>query len=140
MRPVHFIIACHIAAVATSASAQISVDWNTIDCGGGTSTGGSFIVNGTIGQWDAESAMTGGNFTVNGGFWTGGGVQPPQCPWQQAGCAADFDNSGGVDGDDVIAFFAAWDIAEICADVDLTGSADGDDVILFFTLWDQGGC
>ncbi|MFZ4573724.1 MAG: reprolysin-like metallopeptidase [Phycisphaerales bacterium] len=67
-------------------------------------------------------------------------LQPGQCPWQVAGCAADFDNSGGVDGDDVIAFFEGWDASAPCADVDLTGSTDGDDVIVFFTLWDAGGC
>jgi hypothetical protein len=67
-------------------------------------------------------------------------ASPALCPWQTAGCVADFDNSGGVDGDDVIAFFSGWDVGAACADVDLTGSTDGDDVILFFSLWDQGGC
>jgi len=67
-------------------------------------------------------------------------LNPAQCPWQTAGCAADYDNSGGVDGDDVIAFFAEWDMNAACADVDLSQTTDGDDVILFFSLWDAGGC
>ncbi|MFN9992005.1 MAG: reprolysin-like metallopeptidase [Phycisphaerales bacterium] len=67
-------------------------------------------------------------------------ASPALCPWQTAGCAADFDNSGGVDGDDVIAFFAEWDGGANCADVDLSASTDGDDVILFFSVWDEGGC
>jgi hypothetical protein len=54
---------------ATSASAQsYSIDWYTIDGGGGTSTGGIYSVSGTIGQPDAGH-MSGGNFTIDGGFW-----------------------------------------------------------------------
>ncbi len=67
-------------------------------------------------------------------------MPPPPCPWQQLGCAADYDNSGGIDGDDVIAFFAEWDSGHPCADVDQSGGADGDDVIAFFGWWDQGAC
>lgn len=125
--------------VAGHASAQITIDWYTIDGGGGTSSGGSFVVSGTIGQWDAGDAMTGGAFTVVGGFWAGAGGQPP-CIWQVAGCPSDYDNSGGSDGDDIIAFFADWDAGAQCADVDLSGGTDSDDVILFFSRWDAGGC
>jgi hypothetical protein len=54
---------------ATAAKAQnYSIDWFTIDGGGGTSTGGVYSVSGTIGQPDAGH-MTGGNFTLDGGFW-----------------------------------------------------------------------
>src|SRR5437016_4213547 len=58
--------------VATAALAQnYSVDWHTIGGGGGTSTGGVFAVNGTIGQPDANTQpMTGGNFSLTGGFWS----------------------------------------------------------------------
>ena len=45
-----------------------SIDWFTIDGGGGTSTGGVYSVTGTIGQADAGH-MAGGNFTLEGGFW-----------------------------------------------------------------------
>ena len=56
---------------ASSSSAQsYSIDWFTIDGGGGTSTGGVYSVTGTIGQPDAGSPMTGGNFSVTGGFWS----------------------------------------------------------------------
>jgi hypothetical protein len=47
---------------------QFSIDWYTIDGGGGTSTGGVYSVSGTIGQPDA-GAMSGGNYTLEGGFW-----------------------------------------------------------------------
>jgi hypothetical protein len=46
-----------------------SVDWYKIAGGGGTSTGGVYAVNGTIGQPDASGAMTGGNYSLTGGFW-----------------------------------------------------------------------
>jgi hypothetical protein len=65
---------------------------------------------------------------------------PPQCVWQIDNCPADFDGSGGIDGDDVIAFFADWDQNGPCADVDGSGGADGDDVIAFFAQWDVSGC
>ena len=48
--------------------AQYSIDWFTIDGGGGTSTGGVYAVSGTIGQPDA-GRMSGGNFAIDGGFW-----------------------------------------------------------------------
>ena len=51
-----------------SAQAQYSIDWHTIDGGGGTSTGGVYSVSGTIGQPDAGT-MSGGNYTLQGGFW-----------------------------------------------------------------------
>ena len=46
-----------------------SIDWYKIAGGGGTSTGGTYQVSGTIGQPDAGGAMTGGNYSLTGGFW-----------------------------------------------------------------------
>jgi hypothetical protein len=46
-----------------------SIDWFTIDGGGGTSTGGVYLVSGTIGQPDAGGPMTNGQYSVTGGFW-----------------------------------------------------------------------
>ena len=57
-----------------------SIDWQTIDGGGGTSTGGVYSVTGTIGQPDA-GAMSGGNYTLQGGFWgVISAVQTPGAP------------------------------------------------------------
>jgi hypothetical protein len=53
-------------------------------------------------------------------------------------CPSDFNNDGGVDGDDVIAFFAAWDAGDLSADFNGDGGVDGDDVIGFFAAWDSG--
>ena len=65
----------------TSAFAQFSIDWFTIDAGGGTSTGGVFSVSGTIGQPDANpQPLTGGNFSLVGGFWSLFAVQSPGAP------------------------------------------------------------
>ena len=55
-------------------------------------------------------------------------------------CFADFDQSGGVDGSDVDAFFAAWVNGDAAADVDQSGGIDGADVDLFFIQWSNGGC
>jgi hypothetical protein len=64
---------------------------------------------------------------------------PPTCSWQNDGCFADFNNDGGIDGDDVIGFFAAWDANNACGDVNADSGTDGDDVIAFFGSWDASG-
>jgi hypothetical protein len=46
-----------------------SIDWFKIAGGGGTSTGGVYSVSGTIGQPDASGPMTGGAYSLVGGFW-----------------------------------------------------------------------
>ena len=47
-----------------------TVDWYKIAGGGGTSTGGVYAVSGTIGQPDASGAMSGGSYSLTGGFWS----------------------------------------------------------------------
>jgi hypothetical protein len=53
-----------------------TVDWYKIAGGGGTSTGGPvtganyYSVSGTIGQPDASGALSGGQYSVTGGFWS----------------------------------------------------------------------
>jgi len=54
--------------------ADYEINWHTIDGGGGTSSGGQYILTGTIGQHDA-SYSEGGQYEVLGGFWPGG----PEC-------------------------------------------------------------
>jgi hypothetical protein len=61
------------------------------------------------------------------------------CPWQADGCFGDYNNDGGIDGDDVITFFGDWDNGNICADVTGDEGVDGDDVIAFFNSWDNAG-
>ena len=47
-----------------------SIDWFKISGGGGTSIGGIYSVSGTIGQPDASGALSGGNYSLTGGFWS----------------------------------------------------------------------
>jgi subtilisin-like proprotein convertase family protein len=95
---------------------------------------------GAAGAVDAWSTTTSaaGNYVIvlEGTCYV---VNPPACAWRADGCFADYNNDDGIDGDDVIAFFADWDNANICADVDDSDGVDGDDVILFFASWDLGG-
>jgi len=50
------------------------LSWWTVDGGGDMfSTGGNYTLSGTIGPPDA-GAMTGGDYTLGGGFWGGGAV------------------------------------------------------------------
>ena len=60
--------------------AQYSINWSTIDGGGGTMSGGDYAVRGTIGQPDAAN-MDGGDFLVHGGFWVPAAVQMEGAPW-----------------------------------------------------------
>ena len=65
-----------IASAAFSARAQTyDLAWSAIDGGGGTSSGGTFSVTGTIGQPDA-GVLTGGNYTLVGGFWSAFAATP----------------------------------------------------------------
>lgn len=57
-----------VGMAAVPVLAQYSIDWYSVDGGGGTCTGGVYSVTGTIGQPDA-GAMSGGNYTLVGGFW-----------------------------------------------------------------------
>ena len=67
---------------AAAALAQsYSINWHTIDGGGGTSTGGVFAVSGTVGQPDANAQpMTNGTFSLTGGFWSIFAVPTPGGP------------------------------------------------------------
>jgi hypothetical protein len=56
------------AACITAHGQSYSIDWSTVDGGGGTSTGGVYQVSGTIGQPDAGT-MGGGIYALSGGFW-----------------------------------------------------------------------
>jgi hypothetical protein len=71
-----------LAASLTSAHAQsYAIDWFTVDGGGGLSTGGVYSISGTIGQPDAGPALTGGPYTLQGGFWSAAvAIQMPSAP------------------------------------------------------------
>lgn len=71
----------HSSFCLRASGQSYSIDWWTVDGGGGTSTGGVFAVSGTIGQPDAGT-MTGGGFVLQGGFWgVVAAVQTPGAPY-----------------------------------------------------------
>jgi hypothetical protein len=76
-----FVAVVIFAALPFVSNAQsYSTDWYKVTGGGGTSTGGVYSVSGTSGQHDAGGPMTGGNFSLTGGFWSLYAVQTPGAP------------------------------------------------------------
>jgi hypothetical protein len=111
-----------VAVSQASADVQSGGDYNvtraTIASGGGTSTGGQYILTGTIGQPVTTSAAA-GQYHVQGGFWPG---KVPVC---------------FVDFTDFARFAAYWSMAEPDARADLSGNGflDMVDVGYFVNVW-----
>lgn len=132
MKKYYIILMICLGLAPQAANAQLAMEWHTIDDGGYTnSVAGSLELGGTIGQPDA-GAMGNQSTTLFGGFWAIE-LQPAPCP-------ADYDQSGGIDGSDVQAFFNDWENALPAADVNQDGGIDGGDVQYFFDVWQAGGC
>jgi hypothetical protein len=78
------LIACALALLSASheASAQsLSIDWHTLGSGGGTGTNAEFSLSGTVGEPSASAEpITGGEFSLTGGFWSMIAVQTPDGP------------------------------------------------------------
>lgn len=58
-----------LAGVPSLMAQTYSIDWFSIDGGGGTSSGGGYVLSGTVGQPDA-GRMSGGSYSLEGGFWS----------------------------------------------------------------------
>jgi len=70
-----------LSFLSVATAQNYSIDWFTIDGGAGMSTGGPYSLTGTIGQSDAnQQVMTGGNFSLSGGFWSLVAVQTDDAP------------------------------------------------------------
>jgi hypothetical protein len=66
---------------ATAMAQNYSIDWFTIS-GGGTSSGGSYSLNGAIGQPVAGGPFTNGQFSLLSGYWAFAvPVQTPEAPF-----------------------------------------------------------
>ena len=63
-----------LGLIVSSSWGQYELSWYTVDGGGGQSSGGPYVLMGTIGQPDAAYSG-GGNYELLGGFWPGG----PMC-------------------------------------------------------------
>jgi hypothetical protein len=122
--------------LAQARATEFDLSWHTIDCGGGASAGSVFTVSGSIAQPDA-AVMTGGVFTIVGGFWAA-----PPIPCTQF-IPADCNCDGVIDNGDIAAFALAlvdqlaYETAHpacnrLCvSDLNLDGETDGLDVGLF---------
>ena len=65
------IIVLLVLVMSLSVGADYKIPWHTIDGGGGTSSGGSYVIDGTIGQPDAAVSAS-DNYELLGGFWPSG--------------------------------------------------------------------
>ncbi|MCA9286011.1 MAG: hypothetical protein KDA22_12380 [Phycisphaerales bacterium] len=117
------------ATVAAPIGPGFDLSWHTVDGGGGTfSVGGGFTLGGTIGQPDAGPVMTGGAFTLVGGFWSlaasGAGIP----------CTGDLNGDGQVNGADLGLLLADWGGS---GPGDLTGNGvvDGADLGILLGAW-----
>lgn len=60
-------------AVLAQSGGGYDLTWWTVDGGGVSVSGGDYRVAGTAGQFDAAPPLSGGDYTLYGGFWSGGG-------------------------------------------------------------------
>jgi hypothetical protein len=74
------LIGLALALTASTLRGQFAVDWYKVAGGGGVSSNGGFQISGTIGQPDAGPAMSGGGFSITGGFWALSAVQSEGAP------------------------------------------------------------
>ena len=59
---------------------QYSIDWFKVAGGGGSSGNAQYVLSGTIGQPDASSTLSGGSYSLIGGFWSIIAVQTTGAP------------------------------------------------------------
>ena len=93
-------------------ASDYSINWHTIDAGGGVSSGGGFELTGTAGQPDARNhpvPMAGGDYKLTGGFWV-----IPECPAVQP----DYDSDCDVDQADYTIFEACASGPSVPHDID----------------------
>ena len=57
-----------IQVVRAAGDAPYTLDWWTVDSGGGTSQSGTYSLTGTVGQAE-PGTLHGGEYSLVGGFW-----------------------------------------------------------------------
>ncbi len=118
--------------VQAQSGGDYDLSWWTIDGGGITfATGGSFNLGGTVGQPDASGALTGGAFSLTGGFWFA-----PAC----IATNGDVDGNGCVDDADLLTVLFNFGASGINP-ADVNCDALVDDADLLIVLFNFGsGC
>ena len=109
---------------------DFDLSWWTVDGGGGTSTGGDFVLRGTIGQPDAGT-LSGGDFVLRGGFGQPAG---PPC----GDCPTDSDGSGDTEAFDLAILLGAWGPVtpnSACLDADENGFIEAFDLAVLLGAW-----
>jgi hypothetical protein len=117
-------------------SSEIGFDlsWHRIAGGGETySTGGAFQLGGTIGQHEA-GVMSGGDYALSGGFWSGGDAEPiPPC------ALADLNCDGVVNVSDLLILLGEWGDcpgdSECPADLNGDGVVNVSDLLILLGNW-----
>ena len=116
--------------LAGPSGGSFEITWYTIDAGGvHSAAGGDFELSGTVGQPDAGGPMTGGSFSLTGGFWPG--VSTTVCP-------ADINGDGVVNFFDVSAFLQAFNSQQAPGDFNNDGSFNFFDVSAFLLAFTAG--
>jgi hypothetical protein len=100
--PLLFVCCLPLLALA-GGGGDLDIPWSTVDGGGGTSSGGDFVLRGTIGQPDAGD-LAGGEFTLSGGFWQPTEAGDPGC----GDCPTDVDGNGQTEAFDLANLLGAW--------------------------------
>ncbi len=109
------------------------ISWYTVDGGGGTSSGGDFVLSGTAGQPDAGD-LAGGDFVLRGGFWQPTAVGDPGC----GDCPTDSDGNGDTEAFDLAILLGAWGPVtpgSACLDADENGLIEAFDLAVLLGAW-----
>lgn len=93
------VVTIGLIMASTILAEDFDSSWYTIDGGGETfSEGGGYELGGTIGQHDAgEPGLSGGSYTLTGGFWAGVCV-----------CLADLNADCEIEAADLAMLLGAW--------------------------------
>ena len=112
------------------------LSWFTIDGGGATSSAATYELQGTVGQPDAGTPMTGGSFSLTGGFWPGIDSS------EKGLCVADVAPAGGngiVNVDDLLLIINSWGPCSGCpTDIAPAGgdaNVNVDDLLEVINAW-----
>ncbi len=147
------ILACVLASLSVFVCTQVALtdgkssgvdggfdlSWNTVDGGGGTSSGSGFQIDGTLGQPDASTTvLTGGGFALTGGFWPG--ATPIPTPTCAPDIAPPPTGDGMVNVNDLLAVINNWGPCPVppavCwADITNDGNINVNDLLAVINGW-----